>query len=404
MSRVRGLRKSLNFTPELVIILSQSAISFLFLPVLISRFSIEAFGIIFLAQSTAGVLQVLIDTGYSNLITAYVPDLERSKQISLLLRVFGILMVQFVAVSILYVCVSRGMNILLSLKEFIYIIPLLSFVGVIKDIMEVYYRMSNQYITVLKIGLMVSILELILKLLLIYSQWSSIGNFLILIIFVRSFCYLGFLWYTLRKVDVRNLFGDIKIDLKYSVNWAVSNIVGRVIAYLDKPIIEANLGVTTLGYFAIASKFISATGQFRSVFKNLWIYEAIKNFPEHAPNTLKNLFRPMFFVNLLVLLALPVYLHFIMKVELFPVYMYYIFLLPIEFLWLWYFHESLAPIVYKYNKNIWSIQGFSGVLYVTALFWVGKLGLVAVYLAKYIQMFVLIIGHKMYRRYLEKMS
>jgi hypothetical protein len=271
----------------------------------------------------------------------------------------------------------------------------LSLANVLKDIFEVVQRMRNLYRYALILSLVYVILDTIIKIYYLNNYVFSPEDFLALSTGFKILYFTGLLLYlTISKIGRIKFKKEDVVFFKYGLNWAVANSIGKVSAFIDKPLISNNIGLEALGYYAFASKILAATAQFRSMLKNLWIYDALKQYPKHKDLSINKLLKPGVAVVLIAVVLSPFYIYKSLGELNTQVFTYVCVFALIEILWYFYIYSSLAPVYYKDSSSIPRIQFLSFIVYFLSLVLIPYIAIYAILIGKIAQLITLVVLQK----------
>ena len=383
---------------DLLLLLIQSTIGFLFLPYLFSFVEIEVYGEIFLIQSSAVFFQLFYNLGYSNTITSYAikwqTDQVYFEQIS---KVVILIFIKFALFLLSVFVLNQAKLIPENILQYAGIIVVMSLANVLKDIFDIAQRMKDRYRIALIFGLFYVIFDTILKIYYLNNFVFSPEIFLTLVTGSKIFFFMGLLFFLIAynvKINKIKMKREDIVLFKFGLNWAIANALGKITAFIDKPVISNYIGLEVLGYYAFASKILAAAAQFRTMLKNLWIYDALNQYPRHKEITFDKLLKPGFFVVLMTVFLSPLYVHQSLGEWNMQVILYILMLALIEILWYVYLYSSLAPVHYKDSTDIPKIQVLSFIVYFVLLSLIGSIGIFAVFLGKTAQLTTSIVLQK----------
>ena len=187
----------------------------------------------------------------------------------------------------------------------------------------------------------------------------------------------------------------------------LSNIIGRTVSFIDKPIVTLLLGYEAFALYGLAQRFNGAVGNFRNTLKNIWIADALKSY--NSKDILKHNKFILYIMSLVIVVTfilLPLYFEFFVTKSIDEnLYLYILLLLPLNLLWIFYYFSSIVVSLNKNSKYMPKIQLFTSIGYLISLISIYYYEIYGLFASLYIQMILLIMfTFKYYRTYMNYKS
>jgi len=345
-------------------IIAQSLIGFIFLPILLNTIGLKLYGNLFLFISTSSFIQTFINSGYTNLITSFHSDWLTKK-------IYKLNVFRIITVMVIHLIFAIGtitiLDIFFNIKNYfsilsIIVLPVYSFSFVITELCEVTFRMLDRYMFFVKRALIFSFLDFCLKVVYLISFDFELTSYIV-VLAISRICFFLFLILNFTKFHKVYFNRSDRWFFLYSFNWMLSNLIGRFSAYMDKPIIDNVYGDISLAYYGLALRIGGAISVLKTALKNFWIYDALKLYPYHRKVTISRLLNPLLVAIIGMLPIAYIYLRFIEPEEFQLIFLYLTLFILSELIWVFYFHNSLAPAVFKNSRYLPQIQIIGIIIY-----------------------------------------
>jgi O-antigen/teichoic acid export membrane protein len=358
----------------LVASIIQSFSGFLILPILLNNMPFIEYGKYLMIIFSAGLLSIFLNLGLNNVITAFYLDwkneLIKNHHIKILLILTYI---QYVVLGSLIFFILNFLKLELLHTNIIIFYTLL--VGVFQSVQlfwQTFFRMNDNALLYFISTMLYVILDFLFKI--FYLKYFEFNLEIFILISALSSIVIYFLYsvYFIFSKDSENIkfnFQEVVCYYKFSLNMFSANLIGRVVSFLDKPIVVYLLGYEAFALYGLAQRFNGAVGGFRATLKNIWIADAIKNYKNNSILMLnRSILYSVFLVIMGMIFFLPFYFNYLVtqKVDN-DFYLYVLYLLPLNILWILYYFNSIVVSITKNSVYMPRIQFYTSIVYLILL-------------------------------------
>lgn len=256
-------------------------VSFIMLPILTRWLSVDDYGLVDLLSVYSAFLVVLVGTCISDAIFVYPTNKERSEQVKYFNSGFAYLLMTSFAFAIALFCVNTPCDGLfpsevLNAKWYLYGM-LVS--GMFAGYVQSFCKALNKLRAYSVIGFVGSVFVMLFSLILI----PRVGKYGYMWAFIlsSSCCFLINLFMNglYRYISVAAISMDhLKEMLKYSFGLVPNGIMWWLVSALNKPLLEANVGLYGVGIFAVSQKVPNLFNSLFSIIATSWQVSIMQEF------------------------------------------------------------------------------------------------------------------------------
>lgn len=283
-------------------------ISFIMLPLYTRWLSVEEYGLTDILTVYVTFLFSFITCCISESIFIFPKNQEYEKQKSFYSSAFGFLIVMLSITAILFLAIktfSAEYDIKNSFIDNIWLIYFMLITEIVMKVSQQFTRSIDKMLVYSMTGV-ISALSTAIYAFVLIPRYGAVGYVWSIIlahltagmysfIFSKSYLFIGFK--SIKKESLLQL-------LKYSIPLIPNSVMWWIVHAINRPLMEANLGLHDIGIYAVANKFPSVITMIFSVFTTSWQISVLEEFGKEGYASFYNKVLRVVYILLICLLLI----------------------------------------------------------------------------------------------------
>lgn len=371
--------------------------SYIILPIFLNNVSLAEYGKYFIALAFSGFFSLLVVFGLTNVINAYY-SYWKSK--NLVYEIFTRLTVQiylhFLIFLSFFFFINLFISILFDIDNYLTLAVLIfGFSQGMQSFFNTFLRFHDLALPFFISMLVFVCIEFLIKFYFLTRMEYSLESYLYVSCIPFLIVYLSMNIFMIFRYGIKYKFKKyaLRVYYRYAFNMLKANIIGKSLSIIERPFIGFMFNPEVLGVYAIAHKYNSSIGTLRSMIKNIWLPDAVKNYKiKSMLATNKGFLNLISLVVLFALIVVPFYIDLFITQPL-DSFFYFILapLMSLNILWVFYYFHVVAIINSRKSKDMPLIQLISSIFYLISIFSSLIFGIYGIVFALYVQIFTIIV-------------